>query len=139
MDTVSQILVVVALVAGGISTMQLNTVRTLRADRDDYKERDARRITEIADLRTELASVKAEMGAEIVTLKNDRDALQRTMRGDDHFDNLGVKVDQMTAQLNVLSVTASEHNDSAKHHWQQEILLLTTIRDALSRLPEEGS
>jgi len=96
---------VIALVASGISTLLLGSLKTLRDSN--------------ADLRARVGDVEEKnnrLMAEVVMLKNDRDALARVVRGDDRLDELVAKQD-------------AHHRDAIEHWNTQEGLLRMVVQN----------
>jgi hypothetical protein len=98
----SAVLGVIALVSSGIASLLLGSLKTLRESNADLRDR-------VGDLEKE----NNRNIAEIVLLKNDRDALARVVRGDDRLEEMVSKQD--------------EHHVAALEHWKTEESLLRMV------------
>ena len=107
LTTLNSILALIAIVVAGLGTMLLGSLKTVRDSNSDLRLR-------IGDLEIKVTA----LGAENVTLKNDRDALARQYRGDD-------KLDAFTAKLEA-------HHRESMAHWAKGEALLLAIADELT-------
>lgn len=117
------VFIIVALIAGGISTLLLGSVKALRDDRDDLRTRDEERRLKIAELTSQNTSLQAELAA-----------LGRQVRGEDQFASFEAT---LTAVVEMLkrshlalgehNAKLSEHNQTAQKHWAIEEDLLRRL------------
>ena len=104
----------IALIAGGISTGLLGTVRTLKESNEALKSRADEQRQELSDLRAALALRTQQ-----------RDAFESAVRGDE-------KLDEMQLLLTRLIAHGETHHRKAIGHWDIEIEILRQIRDLMT-------
>jgi predicted RNase H-like nuclease (RuvC/YqgF family) len=135
---------VATIISAGLAALLLGSVQGLRADREDYRARDERRVQEIADLNTRLARAESQ----IATVTTERDALGAQLRSDDTIARVALKLDAVadilarqtdvqsrtTDALNSHSDKLQEHNDLAAQHWGEEEHQLADVIDMLVKV-----
>lgn len=108
-DLINWIFGFIAIVGGGLSTLLLGTVKTLRDSNEDLRARDADREKAIVELK-----------AKVATLEADRDALQRVVRRDDEWQKV--------------SNDLMRHNAQAREHWAKYEHQMDVYERTMSRL-----